>query len=121
MCIRDRNIDSYITYMDNIVSVISGSEDAQYYPVSYTHLGRVAEFPSKFDAREEGIVTSVKNQMPYGACWAFAMASVMETSLLRRGAGIFDLDVYKRQVLYSSPAEIQGTVTGLSAPRITAQ
>lgn len=53
--------------------------------------GRVAEFPSKFDAREEGIVTSVKNQMPYGACWAFAMASAMETSLLRRGAGTFDL------------------------------
>lgn len=53
--------------------------------------GRVAELPSKFDAREEGIVTSVKNQMPYGACWAFAMASAMETSLLRRGAGIFDL------------------------------
>ena len=26
-----RQIDSYITYMDNIVSVISGSEDAQYY------------------------------------------------------------------------------------------
>lgn len=27
----NQNIDSYITYMDNIVSVISGSEDAQYY------------------------------------------------------------------------------------------
>lgn len=27
----NQNIDSYITYMDNIASVISGSEDAQYY------------------------------------------------------------------------------------------
>lgn len=27
----NQNIDSYITYMDDIVSVISGSEDAQYY------------------------------------------------------------------------------------------
>lgn len=27
----NQNIDSYITYMDNIASVVSGSEDAQYY------------------------------------------------------------------------------------------
>lgn len=53
--------------------------------------GRLSPLPVRYDAREKGIVTSVKNQMPYGACWAFAMASIMETSLLKQGAGAFDL------------------------------
>lgn len=53
--------------------------------------GRAATYPSYYDAREEGLVTSVKNQHPFGMCWAFGMASIMETSLLSQGKGIYDL------------------------------
>ena len=46
---------------------------------------------SRFDARDSGLVTSVKDQNPYGMCWAFSMASLMETSLLIQGKGTYDL------------------------------
>ena len=40
------------------------------------------EFPSSFDQRDLGIVTSVKFQNPWGTCWAFAGTSAAETAIL---------------------------------------
>ncbi len=42
-------------------------------------------YPEKYDARDDGLITSVKNQTPFGACWAFAYCSAAETSLIRQG------------------------------------
>ncbi len=44
-----------------------------------------ANYPAKYDSRDFGYVTSVKNQEPYGACWAFAYCSAAETSLIMQG------------------------------------
>ena len=52
---------------------------------------RAAAYPSYYNAADLGYVTSVKNQEPYGMCWAFGMASLMETSLLSQGLGTYDL------------------------------
>ncbi len=38
--------------------------------------------PSKYDLRSDGLVTPVKNQSPWGACWAFAGIAAAETSML---------------------------------------
>lgn len=53
--------------------------------------GRTASYPSSYDAREAGLVTSVKDQHPFGTCWAFGMAAVLETSLLSQNKGTYDL------------------------------
>lgn len=50
-----------------------------------------SRYPEKFDARTKGVITSVKNQHPFGICWAFGMASILETSLLAQNKGSFDL------------------------------
>lgn len=50
-----------------------------------------ALYPSRYDSREQGIITPVKNQNPFGICWSFALASLMETSLLLQGKGSYDL------------------------------
>lgn len=39
-------------------------------------------FPSKFDLRERGTITPVKNQSPWGTCWSFATVAASETSIL---------------------------------------
>ena len=38
--------------------------------------------PEKFDLRERGTVTSVKNQNPWGTCWSFGTITACETSIL---------------------------------------
>ncbi len=50
-----------------------------------------ADYPASYDAREWGLVTVAKDQHPFGTCWAFGMASLMETSLLTQGKGEYDL------------------------------
>lgn len=52
-------------------------------------------FPSRYDPRELGLVTEVKDQGVYGTCWAFAIASVLESNALLRGYGKFDLSEYQ--------------------------
>lgn len=58
-------------------------------------LASVDGLPSRWDARELGLVTSVKSQKPYGTCWAFATAAALETALKKNGetdaGGDFDL------------------------------
>ena len=54
-------------------------------------MGRAAAYPSYYNAADQGYVTSVKNQEPYGMCWAFGMASLLETSFLTQGLGTYDL------------------------------
>ncbi len=39
----------------------------------------------KFDTREFGIVTDVKNQGNEGLCWAYAMSATAETAVMRQG------------------------------------
>ena len=39
--------------------------------------------PSYYDLRDEGLVTSVKNQGSSGACWTFAFLAAMESYLLK--------------------------------------
>ena len=39
-------------------------------------------FPEKFDLRVRGVLTPVKSQSPWGACWTFGTSAACETSLL---------------------------------------
>ncbi|MDY4694186.1 MAG: C1 family peptidase [Blautia sp.] len=50
-----------------------------------------SSYPETFDMRELNYVTPAKNQNPYGNCWAFGMAAIMETSLMAQNKGIYDL------------------------------
>ena len=57
---------------------------------------RVGEsFPSRYDPRELGLATEVKDQGKYGTCWAFAIASVLESNALLKGYGKYDLSEYQ--------------------------
>ncbi len=49
---------------------------------------RNAVLPDAFDLREEGLVTSVKDQSDYGTCWAFAAMSSLESSLVKEDSKV---------------------------------
>ncbi len=42
-----------------------------------------SSFPAKYDARKDNIVTPVKDQSPYGNCWAHATISCLETDAIK--------------------------------------
>ena len=41
--------------------------------------------PTKYDSRDYGNVSPVRDQNPFGTCWAFATIAAMESSLLAKG------------------------------------
>ena len=43
-----------------------------------------ASLPAKFDLRDYGYVTSVKEQSPWNTCWGFAAIAAAETSILSK-------------------------------------
>ena len=47
------------------------------------NLNSGAGFPVKYDLRSKGLLTSVKNQNPYGTCWAHAACASLESWLLK--------------------------------------
>ena len=42
----------------------------------------VTEYPKSYDLRDQGVVTPVKFQNPWGTCWGFATIAACETSIL---------------------------------------
>lgn len=46
-------------------------------------LARANYWNPYYDARSESLITGVKNQNPWGTCWAFATTSIAETSLVK--------------------------------------
>ena len=77
----DANTDVDITANDNAdtdkteaaIPVLQSAEDSP---------AAESEFPSKFDLRDLGRVTPVKQQNPWGTCWAFAATAAAEISIL---------------------------------------
>lgn len=61
---------------------------------------RGGELPEKYDSREFGWVTPVKDQGDYETCWSFASASIIETSILKNGLADSDINISENSIAY---------------------
>ena len=52
----------------------------------------VSAVPTRYDLRERGRMSVIKNQGTYGTCWAFAATSALESSLLPEENMLFSVD-----------------------------
>ena len=80
--------------------------------------GGRANLPSKYDLRDKGYVSAVKNQLRWQNCWVFASMSSLESNLLVQGRGSLagndfserQLTQARRTLVSSSQAERLGAV-----------
>lgn len=61
---------------------------------------RGAPLPTKFDAREQGWVTPVKDQGAYESCWAFSSIAAIESNLIKNGRATNAIDLSENQLAY---------------------
>ena len=78
--------------------------------------------PSKYDSRDLNLVTSMKNQNPYGSCWAHAAVASIESYMIKYGvpvgtgaAATTSLNLSETQHCffnYTSAYDAEGMLTG---------
>ena len=70
--------------------------------------------PAKYDSRDRGYVSEVRDQSPFGTCWAFATIAAMESSLLAKGqVSLSDLsERHLAYFTYHSQPDALGNTTG---------
>ncbi|MCH3942280.1 MAG: chitobiase/beta-hexosaminidase C-terminal domain-containing protein [Atopobiaceae bacterium] len=117
--------DAGITAIENISEVNSTPVDAS---SELTTQSTSLDLPDKFDLRDingdgTGVsaVTSVKNQIPYNTCWAFALTASAESVLMRRDGFAYSYPISVSasadQVIHLTeenptvPVDLTGTVT----------
>jgi hypothetical protein len=57
----------------------------------YYSPGKILSLPSKYDSRESGQVSAIKNQGSCGSCWSFAITKALEGARLKAGLPEVDL------------------------------
>ena len=60
-------------------------------PVQAGMYAQADTLPVSFDLRDQGLLIPIRDQYPYGTCWAFGAFASLESTLRKSGAGDFDL------------------------------
>ncbi|MCR4922927.1 MAG: hypothetical protein K5931_02830, partial [Lachnospiraceae bacterium] len=58
------------------------------------------ELPAKYDLRDHGLSTSVKDQDPFGTCWSFGTMAASESNSIKNGLVGSDVDFAERHLAY---------------------
>ncbi len=61
---------------------------------------RGGALPSRFDARQKGWITPIKNQGNANTCWAFSTIAAIEANLVKNGKAASNLDLSENHLAY---------------------
>lgn len=79
--LNDEQLEMLLYLSDQLMETSVGSKMGDIYTeLVWEPIGD--RLPSKLDLRDRGTVTPVKDQSPWGTCWAFATIAACETSIL---------------------------------------
>ncbi len=96
--------------------IYAGFGNASFYGVSKADI-TAPQYDPRMKAPEE--MTSVKNQNPWGTCWAFATMALLENSMIRQGLSDNSIDLSERHLAYFSRNTGSDMLGNASDDRIT--
>ena len=71
-----------------------------------------ANLPDKYDSRERGVVTSVKNQYLSSTCWSFSLLSALESNLISSGQFQNDIDLSEAHLVKYAFTSVEDPLGG---------
>ena len=127
--------DGNVAVLDNATNTYSGNDSISLNNTNYATIVDcegmklslinntidISVLPSRFDLREWGWLTSVKQQGIMGSCWAFGSAGAMESAILRYLGLYVDLsennmqDVSLQYFMYGCDGMVEGGVASVPA------
>ncbi len=135
-CLFANNTNAIFTDFDKNQSNLNSNEynndsiitnQSFYNPLSFAYPGldltlinntiNVTGLPSRFDLRDWGWITPVKNQGSMGACWTFSFGEALETALLKATGIIYDISeiyMHNLQIRYSAFGDLTTDVAGMN-------
>lgn len=101
--------DAYLDYLDELDNgLVVDSNTYVPYPYAFkaTDVQNVSEsispkgYGSKYDPRPAGLVSSIKNQNPWGTCWAMSAISSLESFLINTGMENNQIDLSEEHLVW---------------------
>ena len=134
-CVFKNNANAIFTDFDKNNCILNNNEytndsvitnQSFYSPVSFEYPGlnltlinntiSISTLPSRFDLRDWGWITPVKNQGHMGSCWTFAFGEALETALLKATGIRYDISenyIQNLQIRYSEFGDLRAVEGGL--------
>ena len=92
--------EEFVTSKSWITPAVIHDSDEEDDGQNNTLIKRGSTLPAKFDSREQGWVTPVKDQGEYETCWSFATASIIESNLIKNGLAGSDINISENSIAY---------------------
>lgn len=64
------------------------------------NLIKSSSLPSKYSLADENLVSSIRNQNPYGTCWAFSSLASLESNLIKSGNADSSVDLSEKHLIW---------------------
>ncbi|MEE0914060.1 MAG: C1 family peptidase [Ruminococcus sp.] len=91
---------SYVKVVDGQTVLIKNKDIESEKTTFNTPLLKSSALPSSYNLADEGYVSDIRNQNPYGSCWSFAALASMESNLIKSENADKNIDLSEKHLVY---------------------